>query len=113
MSVGLSPKIKLKLVFPATAVEKCLRKELIHIVETRAELQGQPQPSTPAANVAGPFPLDSLEVVEILCSLDELLGFELSDSVVRAGGYNALDQAISQLLPRIEKEWLKLNGGTA
>ena len=113
MSVGLSPKVKLKPVFPATAVEECLREELIHIVESRAELQGQTLPSTPAATVAGPFPLDSLEVVEILCRVDELLGFELPDSVVRAGGYKAIDQAIGQLLPRIEKEWLKHKGGTA
>jgi hypothetical protein len=112
MSVGLSPKVKLKPVFPATAVEECLRKELIHIVESRAELKGQPLPSAPAATVAGPFPLDSLEVVEILCTLDELVGFELPDKVVRAGGYNAIDQAISQLLPCIEKEWLKRRGRT-
>ena len=104
MSVRHSPKVKLKTVFPATAAEECLRAELIHIVESRAELQGQVLPSTPAATVAGPFPLDSLEVVEILCTLDELLGFELPDRVVRAGGYNAIDQAISQLLPCIEKE---------
>jgi acyl carrier protein len=90
-----------------------LRAELIHIVESRAELQGQALPSTPAATVAGPFPLDSLEVVEILCTLDELLGFELPDRVVRAGGYNTIDQAIGQLLPGIEKEWQKRMGGTA
>jgi acyl carrier protein len=113
MPVGLSPKVKLTPVFPATAVEECLREELIHSVESRAELQGQPLPSTTAAIVAGPFPLDSLEVVEILCRIDELLGFELPDRVVRAGGYNAIDQAISQLLPCIKKEWLKRNGGTA
>jgi hypothetical protein len=113
MSVGLSPKVKQKAVFPATAVKECLREELIHIVESRVELRGQPPPSIPAAIVAGPFPLDSLEVVEILCRVDELLGFELPDRVVRAGGYNTIDQAIGQLLPCIEREWLKRKGGTA
>ena len=44
---------------------------------------------------------------------DELLGFELPDRVVRAGGYNTIDQVIGQLLPCIEKEWQKRMGGTA
>jgi hypothetical protein len=112
MSGGVAPKSKTKRIFPAAAVGECLREELLQIVKNRAELQGQPSPSNRAVIAAGPCPLDSLEVVEILCRIDEFLGFELPGRVVRAGGYNSIDEAISQLLPGIEKEWLKHNGGT-
>jgi hypothetical protein len=112
MSVGLLPQDKLKPAFPVAEVETCLREELIHIVESRAELQGQALPSTRAAIMTAPFPIDSLDAVEILCKLDELLGFDLPHSVVRAGGYDAIDQAILHLMPRVEKVWLKRNGGS-
>jgi hypothetical protein len=113
MSIDLSSKVKLKPAFPAAALEACLRDELIHIVQSSAELHGQVLPSAPAAIVTAPYPIDSLDVVGILCKLDELVGFDLPHGVVRAGGYEAIDQAIHDLMPRIEKVWVKRNGGTA
>ena len=113
MSIDLSCKTQLKPVFPAAALEACLRDELIHIVKSSAELHGQVLPSTPAAIVTVAYPINSLDVVGILCQLDELVGFDLPHSVVRAGGYNSIDEAIHHLMPRIEKVWLKRNGGTA
>ena len=46
-------------------------------------------------------------VVAILCAVEPIVGFELSESVVRAGGYTSIDNALGQLLPRLEKEWTK------
>jgi len=114
MSIVLSPsKIKLKPAFPATALETCLRDELIEIVKSSAEFHGHVLPSTPAAIVTFPYPIDSLDVVGILCKLDELVGFDLPHQVVHAGGYKAIDDALQHIMPRIKAAWLKRNGGTA
>jgi acyl carrier protein len=111
MSVDLSTKAKLS--FPTIEIEACLRDELIHIVRSRAEILKQPVPSSQAAIVTASFAIDSLDVVEILCKLDELMGFDIPHTVVRAGGYSAIDQAIQHLMPGVEKVWLKRNGGKA
>jgi hypothetical protein len=54
--------------------------------------------------------VDSLVVVSILCAVEPIVGFELPESVVRAGGYTSVDSALGQLLPRLEKEWMKKKG---
>jgi hypothetical protein len=114
MSIVLSPsKLKPKPVFPATALETGLRAELIEIVKSSAEFHGHVLPSTPAAIVTFPYPIDSLDVVGILCKLDELVGYDLPHHVVRAGGYNSIDEALHHMMPRIKASWLKRNGGTA
>jgi len=112
MSDILSPKVALKPSFPASEIEACLRSELIAVVKEVAGLQGQPLPSTVPAIVAASFPIDSLNVVEILCKVDELAGFNLPHGVVRAGGYDSIDDALKHLMPRIGKEWTKRKGGT-
>ncbi|MGE0281378.1 MAG: hypothetical protein AB7P20_12315 [Rhizobiaceae bacterium] len=110
MSTDLSPKTKIKPTFPAAEIHACLKEELIHIVESRAGILGQTLPKAPAAIVTTPFPIDSLDVVEILCKIDELVGSNVPQSVVQAGGYDAIDKAIEHLMPRIEAAWTKQNG---
>ena len=110
MSVDLSSKLKLKPAFPAAEVATCIRDELIQCVQTLAAIHGETLPSTPAAIVTVSFQIDSLSVVGVLCKLDELLGFDVPQSVVRTGGYDSIDQAIGHLMPRVEKVWLKRNG---
>ena len=112
MSDVLPPKVGLKASFPVAEIEACLRNELLHVVEERAVLEGTPLPSTPAAIITASFAIDSLDAVEILCKLDELVGFNLPDGVVRAGGYNSIDEAMRHMMPRIEKVWIKRKGGT-
>jgi hypothetical protein len=111
MSIDLSSKSKLKRAFPAPEITACLRAELIEVVQSRAEMHGTALPSTPAAIVAVSFPIDSLDVVDMLCKLDELVGFNLPHSVVRAGGYGSINEAIQDVIPRVEKIWSKRNGG--
>lgn len=76
-------------------------------------MHGTGLPSTPAAIVTTPFPINSLDAVEVLCKLDELLGFNLPHSVVRAGGYDLIGEALQHVMPGVEKVWSKRNGGTA
>jgi len=111
MPVDLAPSVKLKPVFPAAAIEACLREELIEAIKIRVPLEGRTFPNNSAAMLTAPFALDSLEVVELLCTLDELLGFELPEDIVRVGGYETIGEAIGHLMPGIEKKWRKRNGG--
>ena len=54
--------------------------------------------------------IDSLIVVELLITVEPILGFDLKDGVVREGGYASVDKAMGHLLPRIEREWTKRKG---
>jgi acyl carrier protein len=97
--------------FPAATVEADLRRELTQCVRDEARAKGIALPATVAAVVAAPFQIDSLAVVEILCAVEPVLGFELPDSVVLSGGYGSVDAAIAELMPRIRAQWEKRKGG--
>ncbi len=97
--------------FPAAEVEACLRDELIVAAEVEADLRGTSWPQEAEAQSAVLIRLDSLVVVGILCAIEPALEFELPESVVCAGGYRSVDQAIGCLMPRIEREWRKRRGG--
>jgi hypothetical protein len=67
-------------------------------------------PTAPGQIEKAAVQVDSLVVVSILCAVEPIVGFELPDSVVRAGGYVSVESALGHLLPRIEKEWMKRKG---
>ena len=96
--------------FPLAAVEAKLRDELVEAVKIEASIRGMALPAAPADIAKASVHVDSLVVVSILCAVEPIVGFELSESVVRAGGYTSVDSALGQLLPRLEKEWTKKKG---
>jgi hypothetical protein len=96
--------------FPLAAVEAKLRDELVEAVKIEASIRGITLPATLADIAKASVHVDSLVVVAILCAVELIVGFELSESVVRAGGYTSVDSALGQLLPRLEKEWTKKKG---
>jgi|SRR5258708_2449883 hypothetical protein len=93
--------------FPATAVEAKLRSALLDFMQSTAAMQGLALPATAAGQFAAPVHLDSLGVVDVLCEIEPILGFELKDSIVKSGGYNSIDEAIGHLKPQIESVWQK------
>jgi hypothetical protein len=97
--------------FPKGAVEACLHAELSKAVKAEAGVKGIALPTTPADIAKTAFHVDSLVVVSILCAVEPIVGFELSDSIVSAGGYASVDGALAHLLPRIEAQWIKKQGG--
>lgn len=97
--------------FPIAAVEACLRDELIETVKAEAAVKGVTLPAATAQVAKTAFQVDSLVVVSILCAVEPIVGFELPESVVRAGGYTSVESALEHLLPRIEKQWIKRKGG--
>ena len=109
--VATIAKPKTSAAFPAAEVEARLRDELIAAAKVEADLHGTPWPREAAAQRAVSIRVDSLVVVGILCAVEPTLEFELPESVVHAGGYRSVDQAIGHLMPRIEQEWRKRKGG--
>lgn len=103
------PPIKSAL-FPLAAVEAKLRDELVEAVKIEASIRGMALPAALADIAKASVHVDSLVVVSILCAVEPIVGFELPESVVQAGGYTSVDSALGQLLPRLEKEWMKKKG---
>jgi len=97
--------------FPKAAVETALRAELSQEVASAAAVKGIAVPAAGPGLSAFPWKLDSLRVVEVLCVIEPIVGFELKDELVKTGGYDSIDHAVVHLIPRIEKEWTKQKGG--
>jgi len=87
-----------------------LGSELIEAVKIEASIRGISLAATSAQITKAAVHVDSLVVVSILCAVEPIVGFELPDSVVRAGGYVSVVSALQHLLPRIEKEYMKRKG---
>ena len=45
--------------------------------------------------------LDSLRAVEVLLVVEQIIGIELPDSVVKLGGYNSCDEFVEQFVPAV------------
>lgn len=93
--------------FPKSDVIKALIDELLEVARTEAQLRGIPFPQDQGGALKMSVPLDSLSVVDTLCAVEPVVGFELRESLVRTGGYNSIDEALGHLLPRIENVWVK------
>lgn len=96
--------------FPLAAVQSCLLAELTLLAETEAQIRGIDIPKSPPALLKMAVPLDSLSVVDVLCAVEPVIGFELKDSLVRTGGYGSIEAAMDHLVPRLEAVWKKQKG---
>src|SRR5262245_6631265 len=97
-------------VFPKAEVEATLKGALLGSAQADAELKGITLPSDVVGQASASVRLDSLDVVSLLCEVEPVVGFQLKDSLVRAGGYSSVNQAMDHLMPRIEKAWEKNAG---
>jgi hypothetical protein len=96
--------------FPLAAVEAKLRDELIAAVKIEASIRGVTLPSPPTQISKTAIHVDSLVVVSILCTIEPIVGIELPESVVRAGGYTSVESALGHILPGLAREWTKKKG---
>ena len=102
-----APPIPKTKVFPKADILKVLMAELTDVAENEAGLHGIKLPTDPAGIAKAPVPLDSLTVVDTLCSIEPVLGFPPRESIVRTGGYDSIEEALDHMLPRIERVWNK------
>lgn len=111
METDTSPYVKPSLTYPADAVAACLRDELLKAVCAEAHRTGKVLPDNPEEIAMLAIEVDSLTVVEVLCSLDDILPFEVCESAVRAGGYGSIDTAVTDLAKCIERQWKEHHDG--
>ena len=97
--------------FQSAAIEAALRDALISNVQDQATLYGVELPTSLADVSKQSVSIDSLIVVEILCAVESLVGSELPQKLVQEGGYDSVDQAVKNLMPKIEKVWEKNQKG--
>jgi hypothetical protein len=109
LTATTSPSLKTT-VFPTTSVEAALRSELIEAVRMEASIKNIELPNLDKDICKLAIQVDSLIVVAILCSIEQILGGELPNSVVRAGGYQSVESAIEHLMPGLKNFWLKSEG---
>lgn len=84
-------------IFPATDVGRRLREELERIAEESSVVRPEWEPLLPSKLVVG-----------VVLTLEDLFSFKLPpDKVVRKGGYNGVDEAMDDMLDRIEKVWVE------
>jgi hypothetical protein len=107
MTGATTTKLTGTLTFPAAAVEAKLRASLLDSIKSTAALQGIALPVTITGQYAATVHLDSLGVVDLLCDVEPILGFQLKDSIVKSGGYHTINDAIGDVMPRIESAWKK------
>lgn len=100
-------KPKVITLFPVAEVEASLRAELLQVAETIASINGEVMPAGKAQQSSMSIQLDSLAVVDLLCAVEPVLGLPIKEHVVKAGGYASIDEAVSDLMPKLEKEWQK------
>lgn len=93
--------------FPLAAVKSKLREELLGVAGSAATMHSISLPSDPAAQCAAAIQLDSLAVVDVLLSVEDIVGCTLKDHIVKAGGYSSINSAIEHLTPRIKSAWEK------
>lgn len=93
--------------FPKTAVTNALQKELCGEARRVLKNQGKVVPASDGALVGQAVSIDSLAVVELLMAIEPIVGCELPERVVRAGGYESVQDALDHLLPGVEKIWSK------
>jgi hypothetical protein len=108
--VTIAPSIQATTAFPKNDVIKALVDDLLEVARIEAQLRGIALPTDEAGIRNAPVPLDSLSIVDTLCVVEAVIGFELRDNIVQTGGYLSVEEALWHLVPRIEKVWIKKKG---
>lgn len=105
------PGAKIVPVYPANEVAAVLRHELLGAIRRRFRRKGNPLPKNDDEVVVMTIEIDSLTVVELLSSLDDILPFEVTESVVKAGGYQSIEAAVKHVTGRVASKWNKYHAG--
>lgn len=113
MHVVIPLTTALQAAFPRSALTTCLLDELIETIKAEGAIKGISLPASRAAIAGMAFEVDSLVVVSILCAAEAIVGLEIPERIVRVGGYESAQDALDELLPRIEAIWAKSKGARA
>ena len=92
--------------FPTADVEACIRDALQKQSDTKAVLRS-PFLSGATPELGWEPEIDSL-VVEIICSIEELIGVPLPASFVPRGGYESAEACVQDLLGAAQAVWVEV-----
>jgi hypothetical protein len=111
MAAIAASKVQAAPPYPGAAVAAVLQEELLSAVRARFKRKGQPLPAADSELLVLALEIDSLTVVELLASLDSILPFKVTESVVKAGGYKSIEEAVKHVVDRIATKWKKYHVG--
>ena len=103
MSNTLTPAAVM--LFPAKAVEACLRDAVAAAAADQAAIRTDVSTSGHGKEAAWEPEADSLVVLTALTALEEQFGIMLPDDVVPAGGYADTEACIQHLLQHAQAAW--------
>ena len=84
-----------KATFPADDVRRRLQAEVQQAADESVVLRGGWEPV-----------LDSLRIVSVVITLEELFPFRIHpEKVVRRGGYTSVDEAVEDMFERLGRQW--------
>ena len=93
------------LTFPTAEVEACIRDALAVQAGDQAILRPSMQPVSPLLPPSWEPEIDSLVVVDIICSVEELLGVNIPPAFSPRGGYDSADDCIKDLMSEAKAAW--------
>ena len=85
-------------------------QELLQVAKSEAGVRGITFPSSESAGMKTSVPMDSLTVVDALCVLDPIVGFKPKESIVQMGGYDSVEAALHNMIPKLERVWQRKKG---
>jgi acyl carrier protein len=100
------------MLFPAKAVETCLRDAVAAAAADQAAIRTSESTSGSGKEIGWEPEADSLVVLTVLTALEEQFGIELPDDVVPPGGYADTETCIRHLLQHARVAWSKKHVGT-
>ena len=87
--------------FPSAEVEACIRESLKAAHATQEILRSQ------EGSACEPE-IDSLVVIEVVCAIEELLGVTLPTSFAPRGGYESVEECVSELVSQTHAAWTEV-----
>jgi acyl carrier protein len=96
--MGIQTRLPANPGFPARDVEDCIRDALDQELGAQAVLR----PRTPSA--CDPE-IDSLVVVEIICTIEAIIGISLPHTFAPRGGYPDVEACVADLLAETRAVW--------
>ena len=92
--------------FPYMEIISAMRELMADESSIQCDLNGNVTNGT--NNLTANFPqpeIDSLLVVDLLVTLEPIVGQELSIKLIKIGGYHSMEELYEDLLPKLHKLW--------
>jgi hypothetical protein len=98
--------------FPEAEIQSRVRELLTEESQIQAHIHGGHNGGGATAVPGRVAPhIDSLVAVEILVEIETFVPFELSENLIRPGGYTSVDDFINDFMPKVRERWQEHHKG--